>query len=188
MAHEEQPKEFYCKVQGFEFKSGVDDGAGRVIDYQVMTDTLQGIKFCTDGTHFQLNYKTSYELCGQDCDAGEPAKIIRAKNGNIVIDAMSGNIVLKGANIRLQAQDSMGEVTINAGKQVATRAAVVSTHGTKVNIMGTSDVNVGGAAVETNAKVVNSQSQATDEKQASFLGQLMSAIKKFKELLECAAG
>jgi len=56
-----------------------------------MTDTLQGIKFCTDGTHFQLNYKTSYELCGQDCDAGEPAKIIRAKNGNIVIDAMSGN-------------------------------------------------------------------------------------------------
>ena len=46
----------------------------------------------------------------------------------------------------------------------------------------------GGATVETNAKIVNSQSQATDEKQASFLGQLMSAIKKFKELLECAAG
>ena len=55
----EQPKEFYCKYQGFEFKSGIDDGAGRVIDYQVMTDTLQGIKFCTDGTHFQLNYKTN---------------------------------------------------------------------------------------------------------------------------------
>lgn len=184
----EQPKEFYCKVQGFEFKSGVDDGAGRIIDWQVVTDNLQGIKFCTDGSHFQVCYGTSYEICGQDVGKDEPAKVIRAKNGDIQIDAMNGDIILKGANIRLQATDAVGEVTIVAGKQVATRAAVVSTHGTKVNIMGTSDVNVGGAAVETNAKVVNSQSQATDEKQASFLGQLMSAIKKFKELLECAAG
>jgi len=188
VAHEPQPKEFYCKYQGFEFKSGIDDGAGRVIDYQVMTDNLQGIKFCTDGTHFQLNYKTSYELCGQDCDNGEPAKIIRAKNGDIVIDAMAGNIVLKGANVRLQAQDSMGEVTINAGKQVATRAAIVSTHATQIKSLATQSNDSGGATVETNAKIVNSQSQATDEKQASFLGQLMSAIKKFKELLECAAG
>lgn len=184
----EQPKEFYCKVQGFEFKSGVDDGSGRIIDWQVGTDKIQGIKFCTDGTHFQLNYGTSYEICGQDVGTDEPAKIIRAKNGDIHIDAMNGDIILKGANIRLQATDSVGEVTINAGKQISSRAAIVSTHGTKVNIMGTSDVNVGGAAVETNAKIVNSQSQATDEKQASFLGQLMSAIKKFKELLACAAG
>ena len=53
---------------------------------------------------------------------GNPAKVIRAKNGDIHIDAMNGDIVLKGANIRLQATDSMGEVTVNAGKQVATRA------------------------------------------------------------------
>ena len=79
-AHEPQPKEFYCKYKDLN-SNLVWMMAGRVIDYQVMTDTLQGIKFCTDGTHFQLNYKTSYELCGQDCDTGEPAKIIRAKNG-----------------------------------------------------------------------------------------------------------
>ena len=38
-----QPKEFYCKYQGFEFKSGTEDGAGRTIDWQVVTDSLQGI-------------------------------------------------------------------------------------------------------------------------------------------------
>ncbi len=184
----EQPKEFYCKYQGFEFKSGVDDGAGRTIDWEVITDNIQGIKFCTDGTHWQLNYKNSYEICGKDCAQGDQAKVIRAVKGNIVIEAKSGDIILRGDNVRIQARGSDGECTINAGKQVATKAAITSVSGTKVNIMGTSDVNIGGAAVETNAKVVNSQSQATDEKQASFLGQIMSAIKKFKELLECAAG
>lgn len=188
MAHEPQPKEFYSKVQGFEFKSGVDDGAGRICDWQVVTDNLQGIKFCTDGCHFQLCYGTSYELSGQDVGTGEPAKVIRAKNGDIHIEAMNGDIILKGANIRLQATDSMGEVTVNAGKQVATRAAIVSTHATQIKSLATQSNDSGGATVETNAKIVNSQSQATDEKQASFLGQLMSAIKKFKELLECAAG
>ena len=57
---------------------------------------------------------------------------------------------------------------------------ITSVSGTKVNIMGTSDVNIGGSAVETNAKVVNSQSQATDEKQASFLGQIMSQLRNSK--------
>ena len=183
----EQPKEWYCKEQGVEFKSGMDDGAGRTIDYQIMTDNVQGNKFCKDGTHFQLNNKNSYELCGQDCSEGEPAKIIRAANGDIIIDAMAGDIVLKGMNIRVQAQDSMGEVTIAAGKQIATKAAVTSISGTKVNINGTQDVGVSGSSVETNAKLTNSQSQATDEVQASFLGKLMSAIKKFKKLLECAS-
>ena len=70
----EQPKEFYCKYQGFEFKSGVDDGAGRTIDWEVITDNIQGIKFCTDGTHWQLNYKNSYEICGKDCAQGDQQK------------------------------------------------------------------------------------------------------------------
>ena len=165
-----QPKEFYCKYQGFEFKSGVDDGAGRICDWQVVTDNLQGIRFCTDGCHFQLCYGTSYELSGQDVGKDEPAKIIRAKNGDIHIDAMNGDIILKGMNIRLQATDSMGEVTVNAGKQIG-KSAVTSTHATQVNINGTQDVDSGGATVNGHAKIVNSQSQATDEKQASFLGQ-----------------
>ena len=45
-----------------------------------------------------------------------------------------------------------------------------------------------GSTVNSHAKLQNTQSQATDEKQASFLGQIMQAIKKFKQLLECAAG
>ena len=183
-----QPKEFYCKYQGFEFKSGVDGGDGRTIDWQVITDNLQGIRFCTDGSHFQLCYGTSYELCGQDVGKDEPAKIIRAKNGDIHIDAMAGDIVLKGMNIRIQASDPSGECTITAGKQIATKSAVTSVSATKVNINGTQDVGMTGSTVNSHGKLQNTQSQATDEKQASFLGQIMQAIKKFKQLLECAAG
>ena len=182
-----QPKEFYCKYQGFEFKSGTEDGAGRTVDWQVVTDNLQGIKFCTDGTHFQLNYGTSYEVCGQDVGKDEPAKIIRAKNGDIQIDAMGGDVIIKGLNIRLQSTDPSGEVTVTAGKQIATKAAICSISGTKVNINGTQDVGISGTTANTHGKLQNTQSQATDEKQASFLGQIMQAIKKFKQLLECAS-
>ena len=37
----------------------------------------------------------------RDVGKDEPAKIIRAKNGDIHIDAMVGDIVLKGMNIRI---------------------------------------------------------------------------------------
>ena len=187
MSETPQPKESYQKFQGYQFKSGMPDGAERIIDWEVLTDNAQGIKFCTDGAHFQLNYKTSYEMCGQDCTKGEPAKIIRAKNGDIYLDAMNGDIYLKAANIRLQATDSIGEVTIVAGKQIACSSGIHNVSATKVTISGSQDVAVTGTTVNSHGKLQNTQSQATDEKQASFLGQIMSAIKKFKKLLECAS-
>ena len=100
---------------------------------------------------------------------------------------MGGDIVLKGMNIRIQGSDPSGECTITAGKQIATSFAVTSVSGTKVNINGTQDVGISGSTVNGHGKLQNTQSQATDEKQASFLGQIMQAIKKFKQLLECAS-
>lgn len=187
MSEPTQPKEYYEKVQGCQYKSGMSDGAERIIDWEVLTDNAQGIKFCTDGAHFQLNYKTSYDMCGQDCAKGEPAKIIRAKNGDIHLDAMNGDIYLKAANIRLQAVDAIGEVTIVAGKQVAVKSAIVNTSATKNTQSGTQDASTTGTTVNTHGKLQNTNSSATDEKQASFLGQIMAAIKKFKKLLECAS-
>ena len=105
MSHEPQPKEFYCKYQGFEFKSGVDDVGGRVIDYQVMTDNLQGIKFCTDGTHFQLNLKLVMNFAVKIVILVNPQKLFVQK-WRIHIDALNGDIILKGTNIRLQPTDS----------------------------------------------------------------------------------
>ena len=80
-------------------------------------------------------------------------------------------------------------MTVNAGKQSCSKKAQLHLFlELKVNINGTQDVDSSGSTVEWSRKTCKSQSQATDEKQASFLGQLMSAIKKFKQLLECAAG
>ena len=46
--------------------------------------------------------------------------------GNIVIDAKDGDIILKGLNIRIEAQDGSGEVTITAPKQIQERALSTS--------------------------------------------------------------
>lgn len=182
----DQPKEYYEKRPGFEIKSGVPDGAGRTIDYSVITDKTQGFQYSTDGTKFDLTNKTSYELCGEDCQPKEPAKIIRAKNGDIIIEAMSGEIVLRGKNIRIEAIDGKGEVTVTSTSQIALNSPIQSFKSTNSNSVSTNNHTVAGNVVEDTAGVVKSSSVATDATQGSFLGSLMKVIQKFKKWLECA--
>lgn len=184
----EQPKEYYEKKPGFTLKSGVSDGAGRTIDYSFTTDNGQGVEYTTDGMKFDLCNKTSYELSGADCQEGEPAKIIRTFNGDIIIEALDGDVIIKGRNIRFVASDAKGEITMNAASQVATTAPKITVKGTNVDTVATATAAVAGNFVDSTAGVSKSDSVATDATQGSFLGGLIKAIQKFKKWLECAPG
>lgn len=181
----EQPKEYYEKRPGFEIKSGVPDGAGRTIDYSIITDNAQGVQYSTDGTKFDLTNGTSYEACGENCQPNEPAKIIRARNGNIIIEAMAGDIILRARNIRIEAIDATGEVTVTSAKQIALTSPIQSFKSTNSNAVATNNHTVAGNVVEDTAGMVKTSSVATDETQGSFLGSLMKVIQKFKKWLEC---
>ena len=87
-------------------------------------------------------------MCGEDCQPKEPAKIIRAKNGDIIIEAMSGEIVLRGKNIRIEAIDGKGEVTVTSTSQIALNSPIQSFKSTNSNSVSTNNLTVAGNVVE----------------------------------------
>jgi hypothetical protein len=180
----DQPKEFYEKKPGFVVKSGTPDLMGKTTDYAVFTDHGQGFQYTTDGEKRDSCNKTSYELCGIDGTDGVPAKVIRAMRGDIIIEAVDGDIVLRGKNIRVVALDGSGEVTINSGKHFSVNAPVQSLKGSNSNTVMSNSVSTGAQAVDTTGNMQNSQNSGVEESQSSVLSRLLGIVKKFKSFLE----
>jgi hypothetical protein len=179
----DQPKEYLDKRQGFVIKSGTTDRAGKVTDLSIITDNGQGFQYRTDGVKLDHCNAQSYEECGKDVADGQPAKIIRAKRGNIQIEAIDGDIILIANNIRIQAKDGNGEVTINSVKQIAFNSPLVNTKAGNLNTIASNSASVAAQAVDTVGNLQNSQAAATDIVQGSFLSKLMGILTKFKAFL-----
>lgn len=180
----DQPKEYYEKKPGFVVKSGVPDLYGNDIDYAVVTDNGQGFEYTTEGQYRQVCRKTSYEACGLDGNDGEPAKIIRAKRGNIIIEAMDGDIILRGRNIRIVALDGTGEVTVVSGKHFAVNAPVQSFKGSNSNTVMSNSASTGAQATDTTGNMQNSQTSGAEDSEGSILTRLLNIAKKFQKFLE----
>ena len=100
---------------GFRVTSGVTltDGElkNEVTDYTLFTDEGQGIAWYKNGLHRLCVNGCSYETVGVgkrgEQKENQPAKIICASTGNIVIEAQDGDILLKGRNIRINANNEL---------------------------------------------------------------------------------
>ena len=179
----EQPKEYLDKKPGFVIKSGIKDAAKNKVDFSIITDHGQGFEYRVDGVKLDHCNAQSYEECGRDVKTGTPAKIIRAKRGDIVIEALDGDIILRGNNIRIQAKDGNGEVTINSVKQIAMNSPIVNTKATNSNLVASNSASVAAQAVDTVGNLQNSQAASVDIVQGSFLSKLMGILTKFKQFL-----
>lgn len=182
----EQPNEYNAKFPGgFSVKSGVPDPVGNKIEYSVTTDSSQGFQYGANGNKFDVSLGTSYEICGEKVQENEPGKVIRALNGNIVIEAIDGEIVLRGNSIRLVAKDGSGEITLVANSQIQSSAPIVNEKGTISNSLMSNSKSVAAQAVDTAGGIVLTSGTLTDAEQGSFLGKIMKVLQKFKKWLEC---
>jgi hypothetical protein len=179
----DQPKEYLDKRQGFVIKSGTTDRAGKITDLSIITDNGQGFQYRTDGVKLDHCNAQSYEECGKDVAAGQCAKIIRAKRGNIHIEAIDGDIILIANNIRIQAKDGSGEVTINSVKQIALNSPLVNTKAGNLNTVASNSASVAAQAVDTVGNIQNTQAASVDIGQASILGKVLGVLTKFKNFL-----
>jgi hypothetical protein len=180
-----QGKEYYEKKPGFVVKSGTkQDLTGKTIDYAVFTDHNQGFQFTTDGEHTQVTNKTSYELSGIDGTDGVPGKLIRVKKGDIVLEALDGDIIIRGKNIRIVALDGNGEVTINSGKHFSVNAPIQNVKGSNSNTVMSNSASIGAQATDTTGNIQNSQNSGVEEAQSSILSQLLGIVKKFQKFFE----
>jgi hypothetical protein len=188
MAENQPPKKEYVdKKPGHVIKSGgVKDITGQPIDYAVFTDNGQGIIFNENGDHKQHCRKTSYDLSGTDpnMDKNDYAKVIRAKKGDIQIEALDGDIVIKANNIRIVGLDGNSEVTITSGKHVSINSPIQSFKGTNMNTVMSNSVSLGAQTVESTGNIQNATNNAAEEKQASILTQILGVVKKFKSFFD----
>lgn len=168
------------KKPGFVVKSGERDYAGKVIDYSVTTDCNQGFQYTVDGTKFDACDGTSYEICGFKGQDEIPAKVLRGVKGDIVIEALDGDIILKGRNIRIVGTGADSEVTINSLKNATIKSPVTNVEGTNVNVSGKQSIGLGGGSTEVFGKMSESQVKGTDVFLEPINALLSGAIKWLK--------
>jgi hypothetical protein len=165
--------------------------------FGLILDNNTGIKYFSNGDSMTITNKTSTEVVGVQSpenggiipNSSIPAKIIHAFNGDIVLNAEQGDIVLKGRNIRIEGVDGLGgEVTINSSKIVQISAPIVNAQSDKCTITGSISASIAGGSTETHGVIANDHSTGTDAIQASFFGQIISAIKRFKDFFDSICG
>ena len=168
------------KKPGFVVKSGERDFAGQVIDYSVTTDTNQGFQYTVNGTKFDACDGTSYETCGFKGQDKIPAKVLRGVKGDIIIEALDGDIILKGRNIRIVSTGADGEVTINSLKNTTIKSPITNLDGTNVNVSAKQALGLGGGSTEIFGKMSESQVKGTDIILEPINAFLSGAIKWLK--------
>ena len=176
----EQPKEYLDKKPGFTIKSGTTDRGGYVTDISIITDNAQGFQYRTDGVKLDHCNAQSMEVCGENVADGQPAKIIRAMRVNIQVEALDGYIILIANNIRIQAKDGSGEVTINSTKQIAFNSPLVNTKAGNLTAVASNSAATSGQTVDNTGNLQVTTAAAVDVIQGSFLSKLMGILTKFQ--------
>ena len=165
----------------YRFEAGTKSFANGNIELALSTPTKQGINMYKNGNcDFAIN-GTLKEVSGFNVKSGH-ARIIEAVNGDIHILAKNGTITLEARNIRLKGVDGVeGEITMQASKQVNIDAPIVGGQGTNITLAGVQSSSIaGGASAEVTASGQVTTSSGTDADSSSLLGQLLQAIKRFK--------
>ena len=162
------------------------------LPFSLITDDNSGIIFTSEGNSFFTTDNTSTEVVGKNIppDSDIPAKIIRAINGDIVLDANQGDIVLRGLNIRIESIDGLGgEITMNSSKTIQMNAPNMKLQSEgKVSITAANSLSVVGGSKESHGEITNEHTTGTDLLQSSFFGGILSALKKFKEFFSSLCG
>ncbi len=165
----------------YRFEAGTKSFANGNIELALSTPTKQGINMYKNGNcDFAIN-GTLKEVSGFNVKSGH-ARIIEAVNGDIHILAKNGTITLEARNIRLKGVDGIeGEITLQASKQVHMDAPIVGGQGTNITLAASQSSSIaGGASAEVTASGQVTTSSGTDADSSSFLGQILQAIKRFK--------
>ena len=162
------------------------------ITFSLLTENNTGIQFFRNGDSLFITDKTSTEVVGSKLPPNSdiPAKIIYAHNGDIVLDAKQGDIVLRGMNIRIEGIDGLGgEVTINSSKTVQIDAPNIKVQSQgNITMSAASSFSAAGGSYADHGEFTNEKTAGTDFLQASFFGQILSAIKKFKDFFNSICG
>ena len=173
---------------GFRVTSGVTltDGElkNEVTDYTMFTDEGQGIAWYKNGLHRLVTNGCSYETVGVgkrgEQKENQPAKLICASTGNICLECQDGDVLVKGRNIRFEAEN---ELTLVSSKHISLDCSILNLKGTNTNVLATLRLSQGANFLEAEGGAGNESGTSTDAIKGGFLGKIIKAFGRFKDFL-----
>lgn len=161
-----------------------------VTDYSVITEAGSGFSFMEQGNHLVTADGTSHECFGHNLAGGsevfQPAKWIKAENGDIFFDAPQGTIYLKAKNIVMQASaaDPEGNIFMSAPNDIYIKSAdTVTIDATNINVVGKKTLNLIGQSFTNIASNFVSMADTTD-----VLSAVTSLDSRTTDLLKLMVG
>ena len=161
----------------------IDSDYGDNTAFGLTTDYQQGFKFRVDGS-CHLLAKWSSEVVGNNLptnpNACNIAKSIRAENGDIVLNAINGDITLIGKNIRIIATDALGgQIVLDSTKIIQLTSPITNVQGDNIAMAASGELAMAGGTASMSSQISTELTQGTDEVKASFFGKILSGIRKF---------
>jgi len=143
------PDYFVMRRPGFNIESKCITQDHGIAEFIVSTDQNQGIQFYEKGNAKMLANKSVEIVAGkQNKDKNSFAITLDAKSGNILIQALDGELILEGGSVKIIATDDDGDVSINSPKTLSMNAPEVNLKGTKTNVSATSDLHIDAASMD----------------------------------------
>lgn len=149
------------------------------------TQSVGGFQFTEGGRAFIQTDESLVECVGRIIDPRSksiPAKITRAENGDIVLWAVNGDIILDANSIQIRASDpNGGYIYLNATKLIQAYSPTISHEGEYCRITANGEVCIAGSSVNSHGEIAHDTTLATDEAKSSLLGKILSFIKTIKK-------
>lgn len=132
---------FAMRRPGFNIESNYQTKGHGTAEFALSTDTNQGMHFYQSGNSKYYANKSIELYSGKNAsDEDVMTIVLDARNGNIKITAANGDLILQGANVKIEALDADGDVSIKSQKTVTVTAPEFNVDATKSNISACSDM------------------------------------------------
>lgn len=181
------------KRRHYKVEAGQNSPYGKV-SYRVLTNSGSGHGWYQNGVsedHQLAATGRSVEALGENLkksktsgqDPINPAKLIHAKHGDIVFDAMDGDIIIKGDNVIIEANGIRntgdGDIQMYANKAVNIEGSDIRVNGANIRITAKKDFSLVGKVYGEIIGGTTNVTAASDFGGSSLISKIKSIAKAF---------
>ena len=171
---------FRMSRPGFVIESGGMSGGHGLSEYCLTTDTIQGIHFYKQGNCKLVSNKSLELQSGETAGEDEIAVSIRAVGGDVEIEAPSGDVIIKGVNIQLHADEVLH---MEGNNMINIYTPNLEFYGDKFNVVAISNLFLlGGGTSVFHANIDCEISSGVDLAAGGWLDKLINLQDNLKKL------
>jgi len=184
MVREEVRDYFRMSRPGFEITSNSYTLGHGQSEFCLSTDSGQGMHFYKQGNCKMLSSKSFEIYSGAETGKKTTAIVIDADNGDIYIKAENGDLILEGKNVKIQATDASGTISLNSPDKIYNNAPNLKFNGTNVEIIAKFDMSFMGGNTSIHSEMSSLEMSNGDD--AILNGDIMDKLLNVSDIIKRA--